>query len=420
MNGVMQDGINGIKRQIVSKRGQMTSWNDFMEAADNYWSHVRNWTKSGQIFGDFFWGQPRDPPRPEMLAALQGSLEKGSRPDAPSDYFGYCFFEGEAQAAVAKMILKHRRLKVNPEDCLLTNGALGALKVSLQALTDPGDEVIMTIPWYFFYPGMCELLGIKLIGVSSKPDNHNLDLEAIEQAITTKTRVILVNSPNNPTGVIYDNDTLQALGRLLNRKNKDRDTPIVLISDEAYCRIVFDGTFAPSPVIAYDHSLLIYTFGKSTLAPGERLGYIALSPRLMNRKALRESLKRAITTGWARPSSTTGHALANMDKVLIDIKQLEARRDRLHSGLCKLGYSVTKPQGSFYMMVKCPRGLSGSDFAKELARERVLVVPGNIMGLPRHIRLSLTCSDDMIEFALPVFQQLKDTGVANIFMINGS
>merc|ERR1712212_815631 len=179
---------------------------------------------------------------------------------------------------------------------------------------------------------MCELLGIKLIGVSSKPDNHNLDLEAIEQAITTKTRVILVNSPNNPTGVIYDNDTLQALGRLLNRKNKDRDTPIVLISDEAYCRIVFDGTFAPSPVIAYDHSLLIYTFGKSTLAP-----------RLMNRKALRESLKRAITTGWARPSSTTGHALANMDKVLIDIKQLEARRDRLHSGLCKLGYSVTKP-----------------------------------------------------------------------------
>ena len=172
--------------------------------------------------------------------------------------------------------------------------------------------------------------------------------------------------------------------------------------------MVFDGAFAPSPVGAYAHSLLVYTFGKSTLAPGERLGYIALSPGMprADREALREAIVRACLTGWSRPSSTTGHALEAMDRVLIDIGQLQARRDKLHTGLSGQGYHITKPQGTFYMMLKCPRGLSGPEFAKELEEENVLVVPGEIMGLPGHVRLSLTCSDAMVDFALPIFERL--------------
>ena len=135
------------------------------------------------------------------------------------------------------MIKKHRKLEVEPEDCILTNGALGALMVALQVLTDPGDEVIMVTPWYFFYPAMCELLGIKLVGVPSLPGSHNLDLAAIDRAITAKTKAILVNSPNNPTGKIYSEETLEGLGRLLVERDSERDSPIMLISDEAYCRV---------------------------------------------------------------------------------------------------------------------------------------------------------------------------------------
>ena len=185
-------------------------------------------------------------------------------------------FQGDKQRVVAGLIKKHRQLQVEPEDCIITNGALGALMVSLQVLTDPGDEVIMITPWYFFYPAMCEVLGIKLVGVPSLPgiktflgqlepkmlsiilmlyrflrqnetglgkseqhsESHDLDLEAIERAISPRTRVILINSPNNPTGAIYPKETLQRLSQLLDRSNSDRDSPIFLISDEAYCREV--------------------------------------------------------------------------------------------------------------------------------------------------------------------------------------
>ena len=130
------------------------------------------WEESGTPFGDFCWGQPRDPPKPELLSALHGSLQNGSKSNTPSDYFGYSMFQGDKQRVVAGMIKKHRQLQVEPDDCIITNGALGALMVSLQVLTDQGDEVIMITPWYFFYPAMCEVLGIKLVGVPSLPGNH--------------------------------------------------------------------------------------------------------------------------------------------------------------------------------------------------------------------------------------------------------
>ena len=166
---------------------------------------------------------------------------------------------------------------------------------------------------------------------------------------------------------------LGELGKLLTKRSSSRDSPIFLISDEAYCRIVFEGTFAPSPIGYYDYSLLVYTFGKSTLAPGERLGYIALSPhmKLEDREQMREAVTRACMTGnthfkifqhytqtspsflgYSRPSSTTSHALECMDDILIDIGQMEARRDKLFLGLSKQGYEISKPQGSFYMMVR--------------------------------------------------------------------
>ena len=224
------------KRGLISTRGKFKSWDDFIETVNVYFTQVRIWEGSKTPFADFMLGQPRDPPKPEMLSALWGSLENGSRPDTPTDYFGYNFMQKAAQPTIAKLIKKNRRLEVEPEDCMLTNGALAALMVSLQALTDPGDEVIMMLPWYFFYPAICELLGIKLVGAPALPGSHDLDLEAIDRAITPRTRAILVNTPNNPTGKIYSEEVLQGLGRLLAKRSAGRDSPIFLIADEAYCR----------------------------------------------------------------------------------------------------------------------------------------------------------------------------------------
>jgi len=379
-----------------------------MGATNRYMALVHEWQKSGVAFGDFMLGQPRDPPKPEFLSALKTSLENGSVKDTPTDYFGYSFYQGEAQNEVVQMVKKHRNVDVEPHDCTVTNGALGALMVTLQVLTDPGDEVIIIAPAYHCYPGMCELIGTKIVLVPSDPESFDLDLAAISKAISNKTKAIIINSPNNPTGKIYSKETLEGLGKLLEDHSLGRDAPIMLISDEAYCRIVFDGTFAPSPLNYYNSSIMIYTFGKATLAPGERLGYLALSPKMSisDRVALRESISRACTTGWSRPSSLAGHALKNMDSVLIDIGQLEARRDKLFNGLSEMGYDVTKPQGTFYMMLKCPRGLNGSQFTKELEQEKVLVFSGEHCKMPSHVRLSLTCSDQMIDFALPVFKRL--------------
>merc|ERR1712232_155794 len=212
------------------------------------------------------------------------------------------------------MIAKWRDVEVDPEDCFLTNGALAGLVTSLQILTDPGDEVLIASPLYFNYPSMCEYVGAKLVQFPVKSD-MDLDINAIADAITDRTRVIIVNSPNNPTGRIYPVETLKALADLLREKSSQRvdRRPIVLVSDEAYCRIVFDGASCPSPITFYDHSLLVYTFGKTTLSPGQRLGYIALSPQMpvAHREELRDSFQKNLMTTYSMADSLTAKALVD-------------------------------------------------------------------------------------------------------------
>jgi len=281
----------------------------------------------------------------------------------------------------------------------MTNGAFGALAVVLNALVGPGDEVIFNLPPWFFYEGMILHAGGTAVRVSVNRATFDLDVEAIAAAITPRTRAIIVNSPNNPTGKIYPPATLQALANVLTTASQRYGRPIYLISDEAYRRIVYDNQPYPSPTSYYPNSAMVYTYGKTLLTPGERLGYLALSPEMPHREALRTPIDTAQTfTGLAIANSVLMHGLADLEGLTIDISHLERRRNRLVEMLQSHGYSVHIPEGSFYLFPRSPWDDDWA-FCEVLADHDVFCLPGSVFEMPGCFRLSVTASDTMIEHA---------------------
>src|SRR4051794_23555715 len=236
---------------------------------------------------DFVFGNPQEMP-------LQGFVEALAKANVPEnkDWYAYKNNEPESRAIVAADLRKRRGLAFEEEDIFLTNGAFAALSVTLCTLLNPGDEVIFISPPWFFYEALIVTYDGTPVRVKATPESFDLDLEAIAAAITDHTKAIIVNSPNNPTGKIYPPSTLSRLADLLTEASRKNGHPIYLLSDEAYSRIIFDGHDYPSPVTFYPHSFLIYTYAKTLLTPGQRIGYIALPPTMPapNRKLLREAI----------------------------------------------------------------------------------------------------------------------------------
>jgi aspartate aminotransferase len=270
---------------------------------------------------------------------------------------------------------------------------------------EPGDEVIFNSPPWFFYEGLIAATDGVPVRVKVQPDTFDLNLDAIQRAITPRTRVIIVNSPNNPTGKIYPESTLKALADILDQASQHNGRPIYLLSDEAYSRIVFDGYPYPSPTAYYPNAILIYTYGKVLLTPGQRLGYVALPPTMPDRKAIREALSAAqIFTGYAFPNALLQHALVDLNTLSIDIAHLQRKRDRLIDALRASGYGVHRPEGTFYLLVRSPISDDWA-FSEILAEHNIFCLPGTVVELPGYFRLSLTASDEMIDRAIPGFER---------------
>ena len=203
------------------------------------------------------------------------------------DWFAYTLSNPVAQEAISASLRAWRGIDFAPEDILMTTGAFAGLFVSLWTLAGPGDEVLFMAPPWFFYEAQITAVGAQPVRVRVEPETFDLDLNAIADAITPRTRAIIVNSPHNPTGRIYPPETLRALADLLAEASARHGRPVYLLSDEAYSRIVFDGARYPSPTEFYPYTLLVYTYGKTLLTPGQRIGYIALSPSMPERETLR-------------------------------------------------------------------------------------------------------------------------------------
>ena len=246
---------------------------------------------------DFLLGNPQEMPLPGYSAALQRQVEPQNK-----DWFAYKMSEPKAQEVIAASLRQMQGINYQPEDITMTTGAFAALALSLTAVLDPGDEVIFLSPPWFFYETLILGAGCKPVRVKVDARTFEPDFAALEAAITPRTRAIIVNSPNNPTGKIYSPQVLSELASLLTSAQKRTQRPIYLLSDKSYNRIVYDGRRFPSPTAFYPYSFLIYTYGKTLLAPGQRIGYIALPPDMPEREMMRNALLTAqFLLGWPFP-----------------------------------------------------------------------------------------------------------------------
>jgi aspartate aminotransferase len=275
--------------------------------------------------------------------------------------------------------------------------------LSLLAVVHPGEDVIFNSPPWFFYESMIYNAGGVPVRVKIDMETFDLDLAAIEAAITPNTRAIIVNSPNNPTGRIYSRETLTELGDLLERASRRNGRRIFLVSDEAYRQIVFDGLDCPSATSFYPFSLMVYTFGKVHLAPGQRIGFVALPPTMPDRDTLRSTLVGLqYINGFSIANALLQHSLGALVNLSIDIPHLQEKRDWMLRELRRIGYEVHSPDGTFYLLPRSPLA-DDQAFTEILGEQRILCLPGCVAEAPGFFRISLTANDGMIERALPGF-----------------
>ena len=351
---------------------------------------------------DFAFGNPQE----IVVDGFAASLAAVTTP-TDKDHYAYKRSEDEARRSVAKHLESWRGQPFEPTDIAMTPGAFGAIAAALGALIDPGDEVIYPIPPWFFYESMILSVGGTPVKVPVRSTDYDLDVDAIAAAITERTRMVIVNTPNNPTGRIYPPATLERLAQTLTEASERFGSPIYLLSDEPYARLVFSDSTFTSPAGYYPYTLISYSYGKILLTPGQRIGWLALSPSMPDREPLRDAIVMAqIAGGWLFPSAIMQYAIDDLEQLSIDLVELERKRDWFVDELTTMGYDLRSPEGTFYLWLRAPQP-DDVAFVERLAEEKVFVLPGTTCESPGHFRISLTATPDMIQRALPVFAKAK-------------
>jgi aspartate aminotransferase len=388
---------------ILSQRASAAD-RAFDAVKDFYFSSRYGERRGDPGIADFTFGNPHEMP----LAGLVSAIREGALPQN-KDWFAYKSSEEAPQAFLAAAVGKELGLPLEPADVALTAGAFAAISVAFRLVLDAGDEAIFSEPAWFCYEPMLLAANAVPRKVALKKPRFDLDLEAIDAAIGPRTRLVIVNTPHNPTGRIYAREALSALADLLERASKRIGRRIFLLSDEPYRRLRFDGRGFVSPAAVYPWTLVSYSYGKVLLAPGQRLGYLAISPLMPapDRQALRDAMfATQMALGWCFPNAVMQNAVPHLERLSIDVQALTRRRDALSQVLAKAGHAVLPPEGTFYLWVKWP----GNDPERQwnaLADRGVFVMPGSIMNARDYYRISLTASDEMVARALPAFAQVS-------------
>lgn len=369
----------------------------FMEKA----SWIRKMFEQGAIlkkqYGDdkvydFSLGNPNVEPPEQFFDSLKEAVL--TRKPLQHGYMSNAGYPDTRQA-VAEYLSEEHGIEMFADHIIMTCGAGGALNVALKTLLDAGDEVIVPVPYFVEYNFYIDNHG-GVIQLVKTTDDFNLDVAAIQAAITERTKVVLINSPNNPTGRVYDQKTIQALGELLDKESARRGREIYLISDEPYAKIVYDGVRVPSILQAYTNSLIITSYSKDLSLPGERLGFIAVNPALAPLEAMMGGLIFCNRTlGFVNAPATMQRVVRHLQGLSVDIDFYKRKRDRFCDMLGALGYEFHRPEGAFYLFVKTP--VDDVQFVMELQEERILVVPGSGFGCPGYFRIAYCVDDRIIE-----------------------
>lgn len=348
---------------------------------------------------DFSLGNPNLEPPQQFFDALEGFANNRSpKRHAYMPNAGY----PETRQALAHQISIEQGVTIEADHVVMACGAGGGLNVVFKTILDPGDEVIVPAPYFVEYNfyidnhgGICKTV--------QTDDRFLLDLDRIEAAVSERTKAVLINSPNNPTGRLYDENTIKALGELLQRFSEKQHRQIYLISDEPYRNIVYDGLTVPGILPAYRNSIVVNSYSKDLSIPGERIGYIAVNPEL---DPLQEMLNGIIfatrTLGFVNAPAIMQHVVKNVQGVTVTVDTYQKKRDRLCAALSEMGYTFIKPEGAFYLFPKTP----GDDvaFVAALQEERILAVPGSGFGKAGFFRIAYCVDDRVIEKSLDGFQ----------------
>ncbi|MCJ7743387.1 MAG: pyridoxal phosphate-dependent aminotransferase, partial [Dehalococcoidales bacterium] len=296
----------------------------------------------------------------------------------------------ETRAAVAEQLSLETDVNFTMNDIVMTCGAAGALNVVLKTILNPGEEVIIFAPYFPEYINYIDNHG-GVAKILPTDEQFIPRLDALESAVGAKTKAVLINSPNNPSGAVYGEDFMRQLGGLLNKKSGER--PIFLISDEAYRKIIYDGLTYPQVWSHHRHSIVVTSHSKDLALPGERIGYIAVHPDCTEKQALIDGLiycNRIL--GFVNAPALMQHLVRQLQAVTVSVAAYQKKRDFLYERLTAMGYSMMKPQGTFYMFPKSPLE-DDVAFVRELQQFRVLTVPGQGFGTPGYFRISY-CVDD--------------------------
>ncbi len=351
---------------------------------------------------DFSLGSPSLEP-PEAFQAALRDLVNNPVPGMHR-YMNNAGFPATREA-MARMLTKQEGLEVHADDVIMTVGAAGAINVTLTAILDPGDEVIVLAPFFVEYLFYIKNHGGETRIVETAKD-FDLDLEAIDRAITERTKAIIINTPNNSTGLIYSQERLGQLARLLARREAQRGRNIHLLVDTPYARITYDGFKNPRFFEAHPSSLIAHSYSKELGLAGQRIGFLAINSRHPDREALRGACTIVNRTlGYVNAPALMQMALARCPDACVDVNEYCELRDLICEGLADSGLEFSRPQGAFYLFAKTPIE-DDLAFCQELQKENVLVVPGSGFGRAGYIRIAYCVSRGTIERAIPHFNRV--------------
>lgn len=353
---------------------------------------------------DFSLGNPSVP----APACVNDSIRDILAEEDSTSVHGYTSAQGDfaVRKAVADDLNKRFAAGISADNLYMTCGAAASLCISLKALTENGDEIVLLAPYFPEYGVFVSSAGAKAVSVPFDSKDFQIDFNALEAALTPRTKAVIVNSPNNPCGVVYTKATLERLCTLLEEYSGKFGHPIFMISDEPYRELVYDGIQPSFIMNMYDYSLMCYSFSKSLSLPGERIGYIAVNPRMDDAAGLYAAICGAgRSLGYVCAPSLMQKVVARCIAARPDIESYRANRDLLCDSLTAMGYDCVHPDGAFYLFVKALESDAGS-FSERAKEYGLLLVPGDSFAAPGYVRIAYCVSGDMIRRALPAFEEL--------------
>ena len=352
---------------------------------------------------DFSLGNPSVPPPAQVEEALENVLKTCD----PVQVHGYTSAQGDAsvRSAIAGYISKNFGVPQTADLIYMTCGAAASLAITFNALLNAGDEVITIAPYFPEYKVFCEHAGGVLVPVKGEAGTFQPDIAAVRAAITPRTKAVLINSPNNPSGVVYSEERITQLCKVL-KECKERGQTIYLIADEPYRELVFGGVKVPYIMNFYDESIVCYSFSKSLSLPGERIGYIAIAPAMRNAGEVYAAVCGAgRALGYVCAPSLFQLIIPKVLGLTADISVYERNRDTLSAALESYGFTVVRPDGAFYLFVQSPEPDSDA-FAERAKEHDLLIVSAKSFGVEGYVRISYCVSPEMIARSLPAFRAL--------------